>query len=313
MEEYARKHGPHDLERLGLFIEMPYLKVSRPPKPKKEKKQQVKAPFVVSGPKTKSATQDGYFDEEFKRAFEGDLKKVIKKEKKKVATKLPFTPVGAGKLHSSPGDFYGCFVDEWPEHFSPAVRVPKKKTKDKKPIPVRHNPMTNPGKKGGPGFLDITINPYPEHANEPPPKKKKEKKKPQMKPPFYGNGYPGFFDDNPFEEDIKKPIYIPPKVPKDKKKTIKVSFMPTGPGKLPGGCHDGTFDPFPEHMRDPYTPVQKGKPKGKKKKEGAGKPNFVPICTAPRTMFTVPLLANVEFTVHKDNYKHYLPNYTKYL
>lgn len=316
MEEYARKYGAHDLDRLGLFIEMPYLlPEKKAPKPKEKKKAKT-TPFIGSCTKTKCGNQDGYFDNEFKRAFEGDSKKIKKKEPKgKKSAQLPFTPVGPGKKQSSPGDYYGCFVVEPPKAFS-APAGAAKKGKGKKKEAVKPNPMTNPGKKGGPGVADITINPYPEHIGEPPAKpKKKDAKAKDKLAPFYSGGYPDVFDPNPFVDEIKKPVYVPPKLPKEPKHP-KLVFVPTGPGKLSGGCYDGGFDHWPEHVKDPYlTPIQIRKFWEKGKKGAAPKKPavFVPPSLDIRLMYTSPVLANVRTEVNNMTWKTSAPKYVEFL
>lgn len=127
MEEYAKRHGDYDLDRLGLFIEMPYLTYGKWQPKKKPKKLVINPPLYGSGWKSKCANQDGYFEEEYKRIFAGEYKK--RKQKKKSGPRIVFVPTGPGKKHSTPNDYFGCFVDEPPERFSPQVIKSKKKGK----------------------------------------------------------------------------------------------------------------------------------------------------------------------------------------
>lgn len=63
-------------------------------------------------------------------------------------------PGDGSKLHSTPGDYYGTF-GKYP-YFSALLK------KDKKPkVPDGKNFVTRNPKKGGPGYVDITIAPYP--------------------------------------------------------------------------------------------------------------------------------------------------------
>lgn len=90
MTEMARKYGKHDLERLGIFVEMPYMNgkgyvspfpsmifiklftiqklISFFPEPKIYKGRNI----MCEGRKSKNGTQHGYFDDTFRRLFEGE-------------------------------------------------------------------------------------------------------------------------------------------------------------------------------------------------------------------------------------------------
>lgn len=94
LSEYAKKFGKHDLERLGIFIEMPYCKVRGKPLPGKSKVLKlpikrlilcflnyfIEGPFeylrnpLAGGPKTKCGNMDGYFDDVFIRGFANEGK-----------------------------------------------------------------------------------------------------------------------------------------------------------------------------------------------------------------------------------------------
>lgn len=74
----------------------------------------------------------------------------------KNVSERPFMPPANGKLHSTPGDWYGTFEGKM-DAFS---------TKMKARAPFKHegpNALTNPGKKGGYGYVNICLNPYPDH------------------------------------------------------------------------------------------------------------------------------------------------------
>lgn len=90
--EVGHHFGKPDLERLGLFIEMPYMngKGYVSPFPSKNTKSLkligtymrvliIAEPrpdkgfnMMCEGPKSKNATQSGYFETEFKRIFNGE-------------------------------------------------------------------------------------------------------------------------------------------------------------------------------------------------------------------------------------------------
>lgn len=65
-------------------------------------------------------------------------------------------PPGAPKQHSSPGDWHGC-LGKQPERFSPAVKPTlEDRAAESKPA----NFKTAPNPLGGPGYVDICLNPY---------------------------------------------------------------------------------------------------------------------------------------------------------
>lgn len=140
----------------------------------------------------------------------------------------PFIPPSNPKKHSTPGDWYGTFeghVDAFSNKLRPR---PKLKTEGK-------NPITGPAKAGGPGYVDICLNPYPAHTVE------KYGVKPKFKeygkrlngPMVVGTRPKEYFEVNPFKNPDKfkpGPTYAPPK-----EKVVPPlppgKFIPTGPGK----------------------------------------------------------------------------------
>lgn len=89
LEAYTKKHGKADIERLGVFVEMPYMNgkgyVSpfpskhhhlhlfphfhpHPLEPKLDKGRGI----LPEGRKSKTATQHGYFDDTYKRIYAGE-------------------------------------------------------------------------------------------------------------------------------------------------------------------------------------------------------------------------------------------------
>lgn len=65
-------------------------------------------------------------------------------------------PAGYPKKHSCPGDYFGCFSGR-----IEAFGTLKRKEPPRKKQPP--NFLTNPGKKGGTGYANITLAKYPEH------------------------------------------------------------------------------------------------------------------------------------------------------
>lgn len=337
MENYAKKFERHDLDRLGLFIEMPYecsgLKGLKKKKPPPKLPPEHLGTMLAGYPKTKCGNQDGYFAEEFVRTFVGEYGRKKKKKGPPGKPIIPFMPAGPGKKHATPGDYFGCFLvdDEWPERFSPAERGAQRGIKKKVTKFERPNIITNPAKKGGCGYVDICLNEYPEHSEEPPPPalKKKTSKVPD-KPPFYPLTYPREFDKNPYvdpkNDPPTKPLYLKPKPVKVKDKKLlrmlgRKPFTPAGPGKLQGGFHDGCFDPFPKHEKEPFlSPMQIEKYEPPPKR---GKPQPVPLWkfkekfrppnTAYVTMFDRAILTNTTYQVNESNWRTYQPHYVEYL
>lgn len=305
MEDYARKYDRHDLDRLGLFIEMPFLD-ARLRKVKAKKFPVLHRPFIVGGPKTKSGNSDGYFDE-FKRLETKDRRRQ-KKGEFKGPIKAAFIPAGPSKIHSTPDDYYGCFFPDGLAAFSPILRGAKKYPRNKVVLTLpKPNPMTSPGKKGGPGYVDITISPYPEHKSDRKIEKGSKRKNLPAYKPFYPQSYPNYFDENPFLEDPvpRKRLYLQDTKSK-KLKIDKGPFIPTGPGKLSGGCHDGDFSKWPEHMKDPFMPKLK-----KSKKDEYTKAAFRPPNVDVKTLQFRSALYNVTFTMNPDNWRTFGPTYVK--
>ena len=71
---------------------------------------------------------------------------------------LPPSPT---KLHSTPNDWFGC-IGKPPAYFSRELRVSKDTKRPKLPnFKIKPNPV------GGPGYVNICLNPYPKHSTEP--------------------------------------------------------------------------------------------------------------------------------------------------
>ncbi|CAH1170084.1 unnamed protein product [Phaedon cochleariae] len=307
--EMGNLYGKPDVERIGLFSEMPYMNgkgyVSPFPKPRADKGRNI----MGEGPKTKTARQDCYFDKDFKRLFIGEALRgrgvKPKPPRFKNVSEKAFVPAGNLKLHSTPGDYYGCF--EKIEAFS----------NKKRPLPPYkrepRNILSNPGKEGGPGYVDTCLNPYPSHTPDRYGAKPKYKEYGKtVDGPMVINHYPTpFFDRNPFMEppNVKAgPTYVRPQE-KGVAPLPPGKMIPTGPGKLPGGCHAGGFEKFPEHKPDKYLTVYEVM---KPKKRTGG--NFYPQSTAEKTLYTCSVInENLRFRVNGKNQAAFEPSFIKHL
>ncbi|XP_030757007.1 UPF0602 protein C4orf47-like [Sitophilus oryzae] len=310
MEQLGKKYGRPDVERVGLFSEMPYMNgtgyVSPFPKQRVEKGKNL----LAGGPKVKAGWQDCYFDKEFKRLFTGEAIKgrglKPPPPKFKNISQRPFVPAGETKWHGTPGDWYGTF----------GGRVEALDTKLKPQPPFKREPgnlLTSPGKKGGYGYNNICINPYPEHSVE------KYGVQPKYKdygrkldgPLVLGMHSKSYFERNPFKEPDKfkpGPTYVRP-VEKERPFLPPGKFIPNGPGKWPGGCHAGCFDKYPEYKPEKYVSIYE---LTKPKKRTGG--NFFPQSYADKSFYSCSVInENVRFRVNEVNYKSYEPTFIKHL
>jgi hypothetical protein len=246
--------------------------------------------LTVSSTKSKTAYQTGYFGKTFDRVMEGeaysDPVKVRRQEKLKQAQKnlsKAFFPTSGSKKPSGPGSHFGTISGPI-EAFSAA-----NKDKDKYKSPGR-NFTTTPGKKGtGYGYLGVTIGSYHKHEVEPYDNAKELRKSEQevhqkkMKGGHFKlNGHPkGYFHPNPFRADKALPPIDEPRTSKDKPKP----FKPSSPAKKAGGCKAGTFDHYPKHSEDPYSPA-KQKSSGKDSVRKIFKPSPGPKSMPTKSVVT---------------------------
>ncbi|KAJ9576645.1 hypothetical protein L9F63_025460, partial [Diploptera punctata] len=261
------------------------------------------------GPKSKCGKQDGYFQEEFQRIFEKEaytnifkiMMKLEKESAKKNISKSAFVVPGI-KKHSCPGDYYGTFSGKV-EAFSPELK--KKRPYEKQ----KPNVLVNPGKKGGPGYVKITISEYPEHGEDYYDAGRVELlkayanyKKTFKNGPFYSAHYTkSYFDPNPFYEETQGKTYIPPKEKIYFKDKGTKWYPPALPKKI-GGCKSGCFENWPEHSADKYRP----KPKDKEAKKGPKK-IFYPQAWS-RTMQTTSTVHNkIDIAVNAKNWRNFQP------
>ncbi|XP_014292339.1 cilia-and flagella-associated protein 96 [Halyomorpha halys] len=314
-------YGKTDLERIGFFAELGYLHgggYSPPitiPQIRDPKNRQMFPEF----PKIKTTgLQDCYFDKAFKRLFIGEanydpLRSALR-ERMEQAKKIRglFRPTSYTHLQACRGDYFGCFTT-MVRAFDPRARsMPKTDVKDANKKNLLFIP-SSPGKKGGYGYLDITINPYPRYTSSPyeiKPEKIKidpKKKVTNWLPP----SPPGFFQT--YYQSQTAYVRMVPAV-----WSLFGLFRPPNPAKSLGGCMDGCFDKWPSHSPDHYIDpwkVQQGeKPKAelkpKKAEErpqvwfpnGTGKTNFSPSV----------LQTNVHICTNAKNWRNIKPvTYTR--
>lgn len=266
------------MERLGLFTEMgyttigdPYLHLSSKPFNESAGKGQQ---MVVSGAKSKTASQDGYFGKTFDRIMESeaysDPVKLRRLDRHKEARKnlgKSWVPSSGSKKPSGVGSSYGTLSG--PINAFSAANRPK----DKYKAPGK-NFMTTPGKMGtGYGYVGVTIGPTDKYSTEPYDRAKEIRKRERTDAkkkvkggPFKLNSHASeYFDDKPYRSDKPLPPLRDPRAAK-----VKFNpFKPSSPAKLAAGCKAGTFDPYPKHSTDPYS-MGKTEKKGEDKKLKGG-------------------------------------------
>ncbi|KAH0955304.1 hypothetical protein HN011_003102 [Eciton burchellii] len=262
----GRHYGKIDLDRVGFFNDPSQGPFDFYEGPAKFREGFDKGRQILSGPPSH------FFEKKFERIFEGEsltepwrerAKQRLEDEKKVTVRMVPTSP---SKKHSTPGDWYGCFAKS--SYFSPQIKVePRKK------VPALPNMKIKPNPLGGPGYVDICLNPYPSYSHEPYDLRKKtisERRFLTCSAPL------DFFPPNPYEDDSPGPTYIRP---------VEIIKKPLGPARLyvpfpkkPGGSHDGCFSKFPEYMSDPYI---------KKPVKPVTKPKFISSAPSLRTKSSV--------------------------
>lgn len=289
--------GKSDMERIGLFQEMPYITIQDPykdgmPKPFNEMAYKGRQ-MMLDGSKSKNATQAGYFDPVFVRIFESesysDRIKLRRQGRMKAAKKNiggVFFPSHGDREPCGLGTYYGTIGGSF-EAFS---RVEKTKPPF---VPEMKNFYTNPGKLGtGYGYDHLTIGKSYEHSPDAY-TIKSTKKDTALGGPFRLNLYPkDYFDSNPYSTDKMLP---PVKLPAPVKKA-EVPFKPPSPGKSPGGMKAGTFDDYPSHF-SPLDRPPKVDPKAR------GNLVFRPNPGLKSRPTDSVLKANVNRVVNNMNYK----------
>ncbi|CAH0545729.1 unnamed protein product [Brassicogethes aeneus] len=202
-----------------------------------------------------------------------------------IVNQKPFMPTGETKIHSTPGDNFGTFTKEQ-QAFSALLKKPKKGTV----IPTGKNFVTKNPKKGGPGYKDICIGPYPAAMKPPRAKKPHPPYGKVLDGPLHVNMYPEeYFDKNPYP--------LPPKMkpgPEYKAKEL--------------------FSTFAAPAKDPYvSEYDADKILSKKYKSKNLYGFWCPQSMAEKTMYTISTIPANAFRVTVDKYATAEPQYTKYL
>jgi len=258
-----------DMDRCALFKEMGYHTINdKYPKTHVSlqpfnKQAGVGKQLLNDFPKTdnKINSQAAYFDKKFVRIFEkeayqdyvGSLRRNrVEERKKKIAGE--FRPPEGFKDLNGKGMYFGTFSGPV-EHFSPGTR-PRSPYKQKK-----KNFLNNPGKKGtGYGYSGLTIGkPFTyiddkyDRSKHIYSEERKIRDKNIKSEPFKLSLHAAeYFDRNPYA--LKKQLAES----KTKKHTsftdanIGKIFRYSSPAKNQGGCHAGTFSPFPEYKSEQY-------------------------------------------------------------
>ncbi|CAH8481142.1 unnamed protein product [Schistosoma turkestanicum] len=250
-----------DLDRLGYFREMSYVTIGDPYidlgkfifKGDSCKGRQL---YGISA-KSRCGLNDGYFGP-YNRVFIGesytDMKKIKHeerlKEKLKEVTKV-FLPSSGSKQMNGSGSYWGSFS-------KPIPYFRNQFTKSTKPSNGK-NFYTSPSKKGaGSCYPNVTIGKLPAFVSEP--YLDRIDKTNDMKDyknaiigrrSFIQCGNIDYFGPDPYKQPysiIKKPL----KPIKTQTKRITIPFLPSNPGKEPGGYKAGTFNPFPNYISEPY-------------------------------------------------------------
>jgi len=280
--------------------------------------------------KIRAANQDGYFDKEFRRIFEkegpgkqgaaGDGGAKSKNKDGRVKLEQPpYIPPAPGKLNSGVGSYYGTFHGPW-ERFDPG---------QKKQGPLIFEPtnfLTRPGKKGtGYGYLDVTLNKYPEYKSEP---YKAAATLANMVKGKRGDGRVKI-SDSPFVSTIHEQetfdngdCYRPPKKtlkPPKKKKPLgfvpfkqERVFVPSNPGKIDGGCRAGGFQKWPSHYpKDPYARIGPEYFKDEMNKDGKKYLRINTTCPYSQR-FTSHIDQIVKKEINTHNYRTRAPTHKVY-
>ncbi|CAI8033391.1 UPF0602 protein C4orf47 homolog [Geodia barretti] len=141
-----------DMERIGVFSESGYTTIADPYVPSSSNAFNEGAAkgkqMIVSGTKSKAASQGGYFERSFTRILEGeaysDPVKLRRKRRFQEAKKNfggSWIPSSTGKRPSGVGSHFGTFAG--PVTSFSALEKPQEKYR-----PSGKNFLTNPGKNG---------------------------------------------------------------------------------------------------------------------------------------------------------------------
>ncbi|XP_029917098.1 cilia-and flagella-associated protein 96 [Myripristis murdjan] len=298
--------GKSDMERLGVFKEMGYISIGdkytlasyHPFNESAYHSRQMQAGVA----KHTCALQSGFFDSTFRRIFErealNDPLRLARRYRIQQAKKnlgKAFLPCNGTKTPSGSGSHYGTLSG--PVEAMSALTI----TQKAQPSPGR-NILTSPAKKGsGYSFPNLTLSKMELYASDPYDRAKELLKREiashrsRLKGgPFKLNLHPrDYFHDNPYHSGKPLPPANKPHLPQ--KKDLPLPFKPPSPSKRVGGMKAGTFDVYPPHSADPYTPRR---PKQTSQECRIFRPAPGPKSTPIRSIINL----NASRVVHSANY-----------
>lgn len=297
----------HDLERLGYFQVPSYLNIDDPYIDQNKvflNSSNVKGRQLYGKySKSKCGLNDGYFSD-FCRVFSGeaitDLAKLKHRERIKEKLKRlgsEFIPSGGSKFLLGTGSYWGTFSKS-PVYFSSQMVQPVSNYQNPRNI------YTNPGKKGtGSGYVGVTIGKYPNYSAEPYVDQislcnsnKQHRRCLLGRREFIQSGRIDFFSLNPYKQSHRFKYSSNNKLPKTK--TPSIHFRLSNPAKRDGGMKAGTFNPFPNHISEPY--VDQCKLNKAKRDENKV---FLPPSGSKSTRFESIISCNVRKTINNLNHK----------
>ncbi|KAJ8669755.1 hypothetical protein QAD02_001014 [Eretmocerus hayati] len=304
-DRYGFHYGRNDIYRTGFFDDTP-------PGPFDKYLNRLTTEQLRDGAdkgaQMSCSRRGGFFDKRFKRIFTGEaLPELGLGPKKKKKTPEPkrfgeiIHPPGWPKSHSSPGDWFGC-IGKQPKHFSPELKESEDSQPKQREPP---NFAIKPPARGGPGYLNICLNPYvPMHLGKEPYDRDIDYTPTDTRRRFISmiRARP-FFDENPYRpmyEDPSKSKREPRWRPPVKKETFHTVFP-----SAPYGPYSGCFWPFPRYLSDPYKAD-----KGKKSKKGELPKAPIRPCGGPetRSKYTCSAIDRItHVSCNATNYVEYRP------
>ncbi|XP_060863656.1 cilia-and flagella-associated protein 96-like [Metopolophium dirhodum] len=297
-DDMGKSHGKYDMERIGLFSEMPYMIGDKYPNKKDNIRDLKKSQMYPSTLKTKTGLQDAYFEPQFKRLYENEKWKPPptglfdkNENKKKQVSTHPFIPTGPAKHHSTAGDHFGTFGPK----LSAMSNVKKPSPKKEKLQPYI---FTKPTNTRGPGYTDIGFSPFPEYKSSPYNDVKKHNIKDRLNKtsPFLTGGSYEFFEKNPYFSNDQKSTYNTITKPKFK----GTPFVP--PSTI---NHIGNgFEKWPSHSDDRYIdPFRIGYKNKKDKKDDKSIITFYPQTRNKSLYTTSTIQRKLKIAMNNHNWR----------
>ncbi|OXU21606.1 hypothetical protein TSAR_010396 [Trichomalopsis sarcophagae] len=302
--EYGKHFGKQDLDRVGFFDDSPAGPFDEYAASRRTLQRDE---GLAKGRRQILCKQPGdLFEREFKRVFSGEALPELGRQlhgtargKRAKPQKLGvIKPPGAPKQHSTPGDWHGC-LGKQPERFSPAVKLMVEERATSKPA----NFKTAPNPLGGPGYVDICLNPYlplyngyepydPDYERSPIGDGSRRRYVTTCAPQKY-------FEANPYKADPgrRSSSRSEPTSSTGIMKRFHVAFP--GPAE---GPNSGCFDRFPKYSSEPYrneSEIRKSKTSGNK---------WRPVGCDSRSKFTTSVIDRVtRVACNAVNFTDYRP------